>query len=263
MYVRLAFAVAAYLEPEILIVDEVLAVGDLAFQRKCMGRMRAVGQGGCTVLFVSHNMPALEALCDRALLLDGGQVVADGAVADLIAEYRRRTMASPVHRGTVSLEWDRPDRDDPILRSLTLFDERGHPTNEIPLGGLFHARIGLQVSRGILYPTIGLCIDDSLGQRILSLHTPLNEDAIPEVAGRCAVDCRVERFPLAPGDYRLKVSISAMNNELDEVEQALHFSVVNAEAFGEGRGFHRGLCVAPSEWSLVQKSPARVGEGVA
>src|SRR2546430_7895454 len=74
MYVRLAFAVAAYLEPEILIVDEVLAVGDMAFQRKCMGRMREVGQGGTTVLFVSHNMPAIEALCDRAILLDAGQV---------------------------------------------------------------------------------------------------------------------------------------------------------------------------------------------
>src|SRR5437879_813515 len=75
MYVRLAFAVAAHLQPEILIVDEVLAVGDLGFQRKCMGRMREVGRSGCTVLFVSHSMPAIESLCTRVLLLDGGRVV--------------------------------------------------------------------------------------------------------------------------------------------------------------------------------------------
>src|SRR5436305_3704697 len=89
MYVRLAFAVAAHLEPEILIVDEVLAVGDMAFQRKCMGRMREVGRTGCTVLFVSHNMPAVESLCGRALLLAGGRVIQDGPVRELIQEYFR------------------------------------------------------------------------------------------------------------------------------------------------------------------------------
>src|SRR5262249_6502563 len=78
MYVRLAFAVAAHLEPEILIVDEVLAVGDMAFQRKCLGRMREVGRSGCTVLFVSHNMPAVESLCTRAVLLDAGRLVTQG-----------------------------------------------------------------------------------------------------------------------------------------------------------------------------------------
>src|SRR5687767_14826251 len=78
MYVRLAFAVAAHLEPEILIVDEVLAVGDLSFQRKCMGRMREVGRSGSTILFVSHNMPAIESLCTRAVLMDHGRVAMDG-----------------------------------------------------------------------------------------------------------------------------------------------------------------------------------------
>src|SRR5206468_12361677 len=77
MYVRLAFAVAAHLEPEILIVDEVLAVGDLSFQRKCMGRMREVGRSGTTILFVSHNMAAIEALCTRGILLDHGRVALD------------------------------------------------------------------------------------------------------------------------------------------------------------------------------------------
>jgi lipopolysaccharide transport system ATP-binding protein len=260
MYVRLAFAVAAHLEPEILIVDEVLAVGDMAFQRKCMGRMRTVGRNGNTVLLVSHNMPAIEALCDRALLLDGGRLVAAGGVADMIAEYRRRTATSPANRGVVSLA-SRPGREEPILRAVTLLDDAGNPTNDMPLGGCFHLRIGLRTPRGIVYPTIGACIDDHLGQRVLSLHTPLNEGAIPEVTGDCTVDCRVEHFPLAPGDYWVKLSLLAMGNELDSVEQALRFRVNDGEAFGEGRGFHRGLCVAPSHWSLVRKDSPRVLAG--
>ena len=99
MYVRLAFSVAASLRPEILIVDEVLAVGDMAFQRKCLARMREVGRSGCTVLFVSHNMPAIESLCTRAVLLDGGTVVLDGGVRELVAEYHRRVMDAHAGQG--------------------------------------------------------------------------------------------------------------------------------------------------------------------
>ena len=87
MYVRLAFAVAAHLEPEILVVDEVLAVGDAEFQKKCLGKMSEVASGGRTVLFVSHNMTAVSALCDRALLLDGGQAVAQGDVESILSTY--------------------------------------------------------------------------------------------------------------------------------------------------------------------------------
>src|SRR3989441_2975957 len=87
MYVRLAFAVAAHLEPEILLVDEVLAVGDAEFQRRCLGRMEDFGDEGRTVLFVSHNMQTIAQLCDRVILLDGGQVVRDGPSADVVAHY--------------------------------------------------------------------------------------------------------------------------------------------------------------------------------
>src|SRR5881409_975798 len=87
MHVRLAFAVAAHLEPEILLVDEVLAVGDAAFQKKCIGRMKTIGQGGRAVLFVSHNMAAVLSLCNRALLVQGGRLQADGPVADVVQQY--------------------------------------------------------------------------------------------------------------------------------------------------------------------------------
>src|SRR5205814_3243994 len=87
MYVRLAFAVAAHLEPEILIVDEVLAVGDASFQRKCLDKMTEVSRHGRTVLFVSHNMPAITRLCERAILLDDGRVLRDGPAMDVVSAY--------------------------------------------------------------------------------------------------------------------------------------------------------------------------------
>src|SRR5262249_43514314 len=120
MYVRLAFAVAAHLEPEILIVDEVLAVGDIAFQRKCMKRMDEVGKGGTTVFWVSHTRPAIEALCTRGILLEGGRLILDSGVPEVIGDYRRRVMSSPIPGGASPFDRSGPDRNMPILRSATL-----------------------------------------------------------------------------------------------------------------------------------------------
>ena len=104
MSVRLAFAVAAHLEPEILLVDEVLAVGDAEFQRRCLGRMEDLSQSGRTVIFVSHNMQAVAQLCDRALLLDGGRIVNDGPSAEIVADYLQAG-----HGSGASRVWDELD----------------------------------------------------------------------------------------------------------------------------------------------------------
>jgi lipopolysaccharide transport system ATP-binding protein len=245
MYVRLAFAVAAHLDPEILIVDEVLAVGDMAFQRKCMGRMREVGQGGTTVLFVSHNMAAIDSLCSRAVMLEDGLVVRDGEVPDVIGEYRRRTMALQASGGAPFRGQGR------VLRSATLLNAEGEPTNFIPLGSLLHLRIGLEAPEPIGFPRLGVGIDDANGQRMLTVHTPRSRVAVSELDGCCAVDCRIDPFPLAPGDYWIKIALSARGSEVDSEERALHFTVVDGEMFGEGLGFSRGICVAPSVWNLA------------
>jgi homopolymeric O-antigen transport system ATP-binding protein len=250
MYVRLAFAVAAYLEPEILIVDEVLAVGDMAFQRKCLGRMQEVGRSGRTVLFVSHNMPALESLCSRAILLDHGLVVADDSVPTVLAEYRRRAIGSRTGE-TCVFDPKGPGRITPILRSAELRSENGNKSDYIPLGGTFQLRIEFDVPRKIELPAIAAGIDDSNGQRILTLHTPLNDRAIPHISGRCAVDCVISQFPLAPGEYWIKLEVASGGTSIDVVERALQFTVVDGEAFGQGRGFTRGLCVAPVGWEMI------------
>ena len=253
MYVRLAFAVAAHLEPEILIVDEVLAVGDMAFQRKCLGRMKEVGRSGATVLFVSHNMPAIETLCSRAILLDHGKVLKDGTVSDIVREYHSRVLGA-VGGGCTDLA-QRRDRlgEQAVLKSATILDENGAPSAYVPLSGQFRLRTGFACPQPIDDPTIGLGFDDSLGQRLLTVHTPMRGEALARLEGECFVDCHIDGFPLAPGEYWLKIALSASNQELDMVERALHFTVTDGDAFGEGRGFSRGVCVAASQWRHVTR----------
>ncbi len=125
MYVRLAFAVAAHLEPEVLVIDEVLSVGDAAFQRKCLGRMGDVAHQGRTVLFVSHVMQAVRALCDRAIELDGGHVVNDGPADKVVEDYLRHNQSTES-----AVSWapdERPGDDDVRLGSLAILDEEHRP----------------------------------------------------------------------------------------------------------------------------------------
>jgi lipopolysaccharide transport system ATP-binding protein len=250
MYVRLAFAVAAHLEPEILIVDEVLAVGDLSFQRKCMGRMREVGRSGSTILFVSHNMPAIEALCTRAILMDHGKIAMDGGVHELVQEYHRRVLHAHGDVGSALSELNSPTRLHKIFRSATLLDGDGEPTNFLPVGGRLHMRLVLDAPIQVESPTITVGIDDNLGQRLLSLQTPMTNPALTRLEQPGVLECVVESLPLAPGDYWVKLGFAAVPDEIDEIERALRFTVTEGELFGGGRGHHRGVCVAPSTWSF-------------
>jgi lipopolysaccharide transport system ATP-binding protein len=126
MYVRLAFAVSAHLEPEILLIDEVLSVGDAAFQRKCLGRMEDVAEGGRTVIFVSHNMQTVRALCTRVVQLDEGHIVNEGPPTEVIDEYLKQQWGS---EGVA--EWpagDRPGDDDLELSAMRIIGPDGHST---------------------------------------------------------------------------------------------------------------------------------------
>jgi lipopolysaccharide transport system ATP-binding protein len=252
MYVRLAFAVAAHLEPEILIVDEVLAVGDIGFQRKCQGRMSQVADSGRTVLFVSHHMPSIELLCTRAVLLDKGQAISSGPVQHVVREYHRRISDGQSGNSDSLLDIDGPEREQKLVRAMALVDEHGEPTNYLPLGGQLCIQIALDVPEPIQNASIGIGFDDTLGQRLLTVHTPLSTVPFPRLSGRCKVACKIAQFPLAPGDYWVKIAVGTQEHATDTLERALRFTVADSVAFGEGRGYQRrGVCVAPSSWSLV------------
>lgn len=256
MYVRLAFAVAAHLEPEILIVDEVLAVGDAAFQRKCMGRLREVSSGqGKTVLLVSHNMAAIESLCSRAVVFDHGRVAVDGPVADALREYNDSV---GVKNGRLSeslrdVEVGRRPR--PLLSGVALLDDEGSESSFVPLGGALRVRIAIESPNPLPDTVVGLGVDNTLGHRLISLASRPMTIPTGDATAPAYVDCTVPFFPLSPGEYSLKLAMSQRGMEVDAVESAMHFIVSNRDAFGDGRGFHRGVCVAASEWRLA---PAEV-----
>jgi lipopolysaccharide transport system ATP-binding protein len=147
MYLRLAFAVAAHLEPEILMVDEVLAVGDARFQKKCMNKVQAVGQQGRTVLFVSHNMPAITRLCQRTLLLDAGRIIADGPSAQVVSTYLNAGLGTAAAR-----EWPDPARapqgEVARLRAVRVRADDGHISDAIDI----RRPIALEMEYEVLQP---------------------------------------------------------------------------------------------------------------
>jgi homopolymeric O-antigen transport system ATP-binding protein len=145
MYVRLAFSVAAYLEPEVLLVDEVLAVGDFEFQRRCLGRMEDLSQSGRTVIFVSHNLQAVSRLCDRAVLLQGGVTVTDGPSRQVVAEYLQSNQAGGSHR-----EWPvpatAPGNSIARLRWVRVVDEAGETVSSVDV----RKPVGIEIAFGAL-----------------------------------------------------------------------------------------------------------------
>jgi len=199
MYVRLAFAVAAHLDPEILIVDEVLAVGDAAFQEKCLTRMGAVGAGGRTVVFVSHNMAAIRTLCSRVVLLDGGEVVADGNPTDMVALY------SKTAGGTTSVrQWSRSDAPGDahcrLLRAELTQDGKsleGQASSSKPLGVSLRVHVE-QPSRKL---QIGFELLTADGLSVFqSFHTDLSAEN-PVEPGEYDVRCEIPTGLLNKGRY--------------------------------------------------------------
>jgi lipopolysaccharide transport system ATP-binding protein len=141
MRVRLAFAVAAHLEPEILIVDEVLAVGDAAFQEKCLDKMQEVGKGGRTVFFVSHNMPAVSRLCERVIMLTNGQVTADGLSHDIVAQYMHEGSDTSAQRSWPDSE-QAPGGDVACLRNVRIKNHDGETAASIDI----RSPVGLEMT---------------------------------------------------------------------------------------------------------------------
>ena len=232
MYVRLAFAVAAHLEPEILIVDEVLAVGDAEFQQKCLGKMGEVARSGRTVLFVSHQMAAVQNLCTEALLIEKGRVASRGAVADVIGQYLAGApelidLSSAHREGSGTLQFT----------GVALKDAAGNVVRSFNSGPAATLEIGLEcvgdAQRNI---RIGVGFDDHMGYRVATLATHLVGVDIPVLApGRHLVSLTVPHLPLAPGRYGLALYVSAQGETADWLLNAGSFAVDAGDFYGTGQ----------------------------
>jgi lipopolysaccharide transport system ATP-binding protein len=252
MYVRLAFAVAAHLEPEILIVDEVLAVGDVAFQRKCLGKMEDVGRDGRTVLFVSHNMAAVGNLCSRAILLDHGRVREEGPTDAVIGRYLQLSDAE----GTVSLA-DRDDREGSgalRIERITFRDGSGAEAPSVAVGAPL--TVELEYTSGSGAPlrnvVVGLAFDTLLGQRVTQLNNEVAGVALDEVPPRGTIRCTVPAIPFNTGRYHLTFFVTVAGTVADWVRKAVSLDVVASDFFGSGRflGAQDGVVVVPNDWQV-------------
>jgi lipopolysaccharide transport system ATP-binding protein len=237
MYVRLAFAVAAHLEPEILLVDEVLAVGDLAFQRKCLGKMGEVSREGRTVFFVSHNMPAVEALCDRGVWLKGGRLVMDAPARECVQAYVAQTIDEAKGSCRASL-LEHPNRRSgcqPLLRGMRLLDGEGRECNTVLMGGELQVEILFAAAAPLHGLNFGVGVDDSHGKRLVTFTTTVQPaDQVPCAADSGVVSIRVVDLPLTPGHYFLSPTVSG-GSVSDIVDQALAFDVLPRDIFGNGK----------------------------
>ena len=233
MYLRLAFAVAAHLEPEILLVDEVLAVGDADFQKKCLGKMGDVAREGRTVLFVSHNMSAVQALCPRSLLLRHGTIVLDGSTGDVLREYLGYLHAS----ATAAFENNPDRRGNGTVRftDARILDDRGKVVNRLVAGAPVSFEFGYENLVNADRVEVNVGIINHLSVSVASFSTHLTGFSVVGLGKRGIWTCRIPKLPLPPGEYRVAVSIAHLGKETDFLPNALVFSVDSSVFFPTGR----------------------------
>lgn len=236
MYVRLAFAVAAHLDPEILLVDEVLAVGDAAFQKKCLGKMGDVAREGRTVLFVSHNMAAIENLCSRAILFDQGAIAFNGNVNECITAYM--DTGSSTNSSDVDLT-SHPARDLgalPLLKRVRLLDKDHNLKDRFVCGEPMKIEFSFERPASLGNPQFGVGVNDWMGARVFSITTYFSDSSLPALNGQSKVVCEIESLPLAPGRYTLSLSMGTLETLLvDNLENAVSFDVESVDFYGNGR----------------------------
>ena len=220
MYVRLAFAVAAHLEPEILVVDEVLAVGDHQFQNRCLGKMREVSQGGRTVLFVSHNMSAIKTLTTRGIVLSHGGLVFNGS-ADASLNHYLRLSANPAEE---KRPWGYGRHT--TIRSVQLLDTNDEPISQYLPGQPFRVRVDFETD-GTSGMSLEMFLADSSKARIgMASSYQFDGEMLPAKEGRYVCELQLQPLWLASGSYSLEVATSLINVNWDHrVESALEFDV--------------------------------------
>jgi lipopolysaccharide transport system ATP-binding protein len=264
MYLRLAFAVAAHLEPEILIVDEALAVGDMAFQKKCLAKMRDFSRSGRTVLFVSHSLAALENLCRKGIVLQQGQLVFSGSASEAIKHYvggpsgRRPAVTS----GGIDLTCapGRSTRFRPLLKRLDLLNREGHALQQgLQVGEALKAQVLFDLYEPTSLFGVTLAFDNLFGQRVLVASSNYQPDSSNEEHyGEQLYVCEIPNFTLIPGEYRIQATLSIGGVIVDRVEDAASLTVIGSDFYGTGRMPTEGTCVLEQAWHLRQPTPPLV-----
>jgi lipopolysaccharide transport system ATP-binding protein len=240
MYVRLAFAVAAHLEPEILIVDEVLAVGDSEFQKKCLGKMSEVAGGGRTVLFVSHNLAAVQTLCERVILVANGQIQEVGSPAGVLKLYADTHTAARRSNGELS-DIARKGEGNVRFQRVEFFDQRGDALGAPLTGSPLNIVLQFAGSHAAPRPArLGITFYDIMEA---PLFVCANEASLGEplrIGAGDRIKCEIPRLPLSGGRYKVGLFLEIDGVIEDWLQEYVTIDVADANFFGTSRNIPRG-----------------------
>jgi lipopolysaccharide transport system ATP-binding protein len=249
MYVRLAFAVAAHLEPEILIVDEVLAVGDAEFQKKCIGKMKDVSENdGRTVLFVSHNMGTINQLCEKSILLKAGQVELIGD-SDVVTQAYNYIGISEVFKGKEK------SNDEIFIKKIETYNSRNESTFTFAHSESINLRITIGINNFETFQNIGLAILTREKNRVFSVNKLLKDFHV-EKNDELTVDFTIVGGLIAPMDYSFLVSL---NTKSGSMTYEVHEDVCPIKIYDDGtdfsfaEGMNYGCIIYKDKWSIIEK----------
>ncbi|QSV72548.1 MAG: ABC transporter ATP-binding protein [Aphanizomenon flos-aquae KM1D3_PB] len=258
MYVRLAFAVAAHLEPEILIVDEVLAVGDVQFQKKCLGKMEDVGKEGRTVIFVSHNMAAVEKLCEKGVFFRQGKVIFKGAQIEAINHYLRSV--SELTDSSLTDRLDRQGSGEIRIVKIEIKDDNEKVLDVIKSGQnisiYLYFETKIKNDKKVL---AGISFKTSLDNPVFLHHNRLTQNDFDISGDSGAFICRIKNFPLPPSIYKLGYSIMPNYGKdsryFDSIADAIDVTVVDGDFYGSGEvpPISHGVCLINAMWDSENK----------
>ncbi len=261
MQMRLAFAVAAHLEPEILFIDEVLAVGDASFQRKCLGKMGDISKQGRTIVFVSHNINAISTLCKSAILLEKGTI---SFQSDKVHEVLRRYVSPAISGHTVDLT-NHPNRTSStaVFEEISIADEDRGATHCVPPGASVVIHLKVKPPGALRNPRVSIGMTNYRGERVFAIGTHIGGDAIPLIEGPSTIRIRFTVPPLVPGEYMLDIGFcDRVGTILDEIYGGACLEVLKDGYLSmvEQHGSHTGHVMVRSEWVCTQNELPEHGE---
>ncbi len=255
MRVRLGFAVAAHMDPDILIVDEVLAVGDFDFQNRCLGKMREVAGQGRTVLFVSHNMASVQQLCSRTIVLAKGRITLDGPSETVIQKY----LGAMEEDSAIAFTKSNPHRSGSgkfLFTGAALLDSRDQPTNTIMAGEAMTLVLTYQNPGELAEGTLTIVIINSKGIPVTCINNRLQGFSLKNIGSQGEIRCRIPSCPFPPNRYRIAITMDADCGQADQISNALFFDVPGSNFFKTPNTPPLDYCsvMIDHSWQLVNES---------
>lgn len=249
MYVRLAFAVAAHLEPEILLVDEVLAVGDTVFQKKCLGKMEDVSKkDGRTILFVSHNLAMINTMCDKSMLISHGELIKLNKSSLVIEEYLNSYSNENL---PINTRKDRVGSQKGKFTSLKI-KKGSNLTSTVNTGDTFLVEMEIELWEKLKVPHIGVLIGDNLINTIVRAHTWESCKDIKELqVGKHKILCEFSNIPLLKGNYSIDLRLGEKGELWDFIRNAAELHVESSDVFNTGNCPKDATCYTKNKWVFL------------